>query len=96
MYVFVGSEACVLLSISLLFYPKFQAVYGKKQEDSEEQSAFHKLSITYDLHLKEKPGKELLLLMDRLLVELHFRTRSKWFFVCVCVCVCCFCVFLNA
>lgn len=67
----------VILSLGLLFYPKFQSVYAPPKVDEDGLTENERaLSRQYEVNLKDRTGKELLLVLDNLVSELSSRVDS--------------------
>ena len=79
-----GSLTVVMMTIGLLFMPKWKSVYGETEEAIVEDQDGNKMTekeLTkkreFETQVKEPSGKDLLLLLDVLVRELAYRTDMK-------------------
>lgn len=79
-----GSLIVVMMTIGLLFLPKWKSVYAKNEEEIIEDEDGNKMTEKelakkreFETQVKEPNGKDLLLLLDVLVRELSYRTDMK-------------------
>jgi len=73
-----GTLTVILVIIVLLFGPKMRAVYSVSEAALDAQSEKDRqMSTQYATNLRERTGKELMLVMNTLLAEMKFRFTNK-------------------